>query len=44
MVWFVGSWQFQLNQTEATASKNAKTTLRHPRASAFCVQRRLLSV
>jgi hypothetical protein len=28
-VWFVGAWQFQLNQIEATASKSAKTTLRH---------------
>jgi transposase len=30
-VWFVGVWQFQLNQIEVTASKSAKTTLRHRR-------------
>jgi len=28
-VWFVGAWQFQLNQIEATASKCAKNRLRH---------------
>jgi len=29
MLWSVGTWQFQFNQIEATASKSAKNRLRH---------------